>query len=292
MNTPLIHLELPEFPKVRAGKVREVFDLGDSLLLVATDRISAFDVIMTEGVPRKGSVLTHISRFWFDRTKREVPNHLISHKLPPGIPPELASRAMHVRKASPLPLECIVRGYLSGSAWKEYKATGSLWGQPLPPRLEESDRLPEPLFTPTSKAHQGHDEPLTTEQAIALVGQGLFDEVRRLSLALFDHASSHCAPQGILLADTKFEFGLCEGELILIDEALTPDSSRFWPADQYAPGRPQPSFDKQFLRDYLESLDWDKTPPAPSLPCEVIEKTAAKYLDACRRITGTEPALG
>lgn len=291
-NEPLLKLDLPGIPKLRSGKVREIFDLGDRLLMVATDRISAFDVVLPNGIPRKGEVLTQISFFWFERFAREIPNHLLAgpdDPLPAPLQPWaplLARRSMLVRKARPLPVECIVRGYLAGSAWKEYRQTGTVAGLRLPPGLRESEELPEPVFTPSTKAETGHDQNIPFEAACQLLGSDLARRVRDLSLQLYTEARDYARGRGILIADTKFEFGLDGNQLFLIDELLTPDSSRFWPADQYQPGRPQPSFDKQFVRDYLESLAWDKTPPGPMLPPEIVAATSAKYLEAYERLTG------
>ena len=289
---PLLTIDLPGIPKLRSGKVRETFDLGDCLLMVATDRISAFDVVLPNGIPRKGEVLTQISFFWFERFASQVLNHLLAgpeDPLPEPLQPYaslLARRSMLVRKAWPLPIECIVRGYLAGSAWKEYRQTGAVAGLPLPQGLRESDELPEPIFTPSTKADRGHDQNISFETACRLVGRELACRLRDLSLQLYSEARAYARSRGILIADTKFEFGLAGQQLLLIDEVLTPDSSRFWPADQYQPGRPQPSFDKQFVRDYLESLAWDKRPPAPVLPPDVVAATSAKYLEAYQRLTG------
>ena len=289
---PLLTIDLPGIPKLRSGKVREIFDLGDRLLMVATDRISAFDVVLPNGIPRKGEVLTQISFFWFERFASQVLNHLLAgpeDPLPEPLQPYaslLARRSMLVRKARPLPIECIVRGYLAGSAWKEYRQTGAVAGLPLPQGLRESDELPEPIFTPSTKADRGHDQNISFETACQLVGRELACRLRDLSLQLYSEARAYARSRGILIADTKFEFGLAGQQLLLIDEVLTPDSSRFWPADQYQPGRPQPSFDKQFVRDYLESLAWDKRPPAPVLPPDVVAATSAKYLEAYQRLTG------
>ncbi|MDE3067305.1 MAG: phosphoribosylaminoimidazolesuccinocarboxamide synthase [Verrucomicrobiota bacterium] len=291
-NQTLLTLELPGVAKLKSGKVREVFDLGDRLLFVATDRISAFDVIMPNGIPRKGEVLTQISYFWFEQTRSFQPNHLLSRAdgpLPPALQPcadRLARRSMIVKKCKPLAIECVVRGYLAGSGWKEYQATQTVCGVKLPPGLKESSELPEPIFTPATKAETGHDENIPFEQARKIVGGDIAEAARAASLKIYDFARDYARRRGILIADTKFEFGLDNGRLILIDEVLTPDSSRFWPADQYAPGRSQPSFDKQFVRDYLGTLDWDKTPPGPTLPDEVVAKTTAKYLEAYERLTG------
>lgn len=289
---PLLTIDLPGIPKLRSGKVREIFDLGDRLLMVATDRISAFDVVLPSGIPKKGEVLTQISFFWFERFASQVAHHLWAgpeDPLPEPLQPYaslLARRSMLVRKARPLPIECIVRGYLAGSAWKEYRQTGAVAGLPLPQGLRESDELPEPIFTPSTKADRGHDQNISFETACRLVGRELACRLRDLSLQLYSEARAYARSRGILIADTKFEFGLAGQQLLLIDEVLTPDSSRFWPADQYQPGRPQPSFDKQFVRDYLESLAWDKRPPAPVLPPDVVAATSAKYLEAYQRLTG------
>jgi len=290
---PILSLDLPGIPKVKSGKVREVFDLGDSLLFVATDRISAFDCVMPNGIPRKGEVLTQISYFWFDQTESWLPNHRLlkaDDPLPDRLKPFAAvldRRSMVVRKTRPLPIECVVRGYLSGSGWKEYRKSGSVCGIALPPGLQESSELPEPIFTPATKAESGHDENIPFDEACRLAGPEIARQARDLSLRLYTFARDYARTRGILIADTKFEFGIVDGRLILIDEVLTPDSSRFWPADQYAPGRGQPSFDKQFVRDHLESLDWDKTPPAPALPPAIVGRTQAKYLEAYRLLTGS-----
>jgi len=299
MNEPILKLDLPGIKKVRSGKVREVFDLGDRFLLVASDRISAFDVIMPNGIPRKGEVLTQISHFWFEKFASLVPNHLLAganDPLPKNLQPfaaQLERRSMIVKKAKPLAIECIVRGYLSGSGWKEYKKSQTVCGIKLPAGLTESAELPEPIFTPSTKAEEGHDENINFEQACQIVGPELATQARDLSLMIYKAGRDYARQRGIIIADTKFEFGLesgsgtlPQGKLILIDEVLTPDSSRFWPADQYAPGKGQPSFDKQFVRDYLETLTWDKTPPGPKLPEDVVAKTSAKYLEAYEKLTG------
>src|ERR1044071_5401744 len=291
-NEPILKLDLPGIKKLRSGKVREVFDLGDSFLLVATDRISAFDVIMPNGIPRKGEVLTQISHFWFEKFSSLVPNHLLAKAddpLPANLQPfaaQLARRSMIVKKAKPLAIECIVRGYLSGSGWKEYKKSQTVCGIQLPAGLTESAELPEPIFTPSTKAEAGHDENISFEEAVKILGKATAEEARDLSLKIYKFARDYARKRGIIIADTKFEFGTFDGKLILIDEVLTPDSSRFWPADQYQPGKGQPSFDKQFVRDYLETLSWDKTPPAPVLPPDVVAKTQAKYMEAYERLTG------
>jgi phosphoribosylaminoimidazole-succinocarboxamide synthase len=291
-NNTVLQLDLPGIKKVKSGKVREIFDLGDALLLVATDRISAFDVIMPNGIPRKGEVLTQISHFWFEKFSSLVPNHLLAganDPLPQNLKPfadKVARRSMIVKKAKPLAIECIVRGYLSGSGWKEYKKSQTVCGIKLPSGLTESAELPEPIFTPSTKAEAGHDENISFEQSEKIVGKELAAQARDLSLKIYKAGRDYARQRGIIIADTKFEFGLFDGKLILIDEVLTPDSSRFWPADQYAPGKGQPSFDKQFVRDYLETLDWDKTPPGPQLPEDVVAKTSAKYVEAFERLTG------
>ena len=274
------------------GKVRDIYDLGDRLLIVATDRLSAFDVVMPTPIPDKGRVLTQLSLFWFDLLRDVIPNHVLSSTHFPSpfdrYTEDLAERSMVVRKTQPLPIECVARGYLSGSGWKEYRATGKVCGIALPPGLKESDRLPEPIFTPATKASSGHDENISFERAAEILGKPLAEKVRAVTLELYRRAATYAEPRGILLADTKFEFGELDGELIWIDEALTPDSSRFWPAAQYRPGGPQPSFDKQFVRDYLERIQWPKTPPGPELPPDVVAGTRAKYREAYRILVGRE----
>ena len=290
----LQQLDLPGVPKVRSGKVREMFDLGDRLLMVASDRISAYDVVMPNGIPRKGEVLTLFSHFWFDRAADLVPNHLLSkadEPLPEAVQShadQIGRRAMVVKKAQPLAIECVVRGYLAGSGWKEYQKQGTVCGISLPDGLENSSQLPEPIFTPATKAEEGHDENISFDEAVNIVGKNVAEQARELSIKLYERGRHHAAEKGIIIADTKFEFGIFEGELILIDEVLTPDSSRFWPADLYAPGKSQPSFDKQFVRDYLETLDWDKTPPGPELPADIVQKTSEKYIEAYTRVTGLD----
>ena len=295
MNQTVLTLDLPGIQKLKSGKVREIFDLGEAFLFVATDRISAFDCVMPNGIPRKGEVLTQLSHFWFDQVAGIVPNHRLSGQgdpLPERLKPfeaQLRGRSMVVKKAQPLAIECVVRGYLAGSGWKEYRKSRTVCGIPLPEGLEESSELPEPIFTPATKAETGHDENIDYARACKIVGEGVAKRVRDLSIAVYSYAREYARKRGIIIADTKFEFGtLPNGELILIDEVLTPDSSRFWPADQYQVGRGQPSYDKQFVRDYLETLNWDKTPPAPALPDEVVEKTSAKYLEAYKLITGRD----
>ncbi len=291
-NGTLLDLDLPGIRKLKSGKVREVFDLGDRLLFVATDRISAFDCVMPNGIPRKGEVLTQISYFWFGKTEGFQANHLVSSAdspLPPNLAQysaKLARRSMIVRKAKPLAIECVVRGYLAGSGWKEYRQRQTVCGIKLPPDLKESSELPTPIFTPATKAESGHDENISYDEAVKIVGPAIAEQARAASLKLYNFARDYARGRGIIIADTKFEFGELDGKLILIDEVLTPDSSRFWPAADYQAGRGQPSFDKQFVRDYLETLDWDKTPPAPALPVDVVAKTQAKYLEAYELLTG------
>lgn len=291
-HEPILSIDLAGLPKIKSGKVREIFDLGDALLLVATDRISAFDCVMPNGIPRKGEVLTRLSHFWFSRFASLVPNHLLQGAADPlperlrAFAPTLERRSMVVKKARPLAIECVVRGYLAGSGWKEYRHRQTVCGLALPAGLIESSELPEPIFTPATKAETGHDENIPFAEAAQIVGVELAARARQISLALYANARDYARERGIIIADTKFEFGLFNGELILIDEVLTPDSSRFWPAAEYKPGRSQPSFDKQFVRDYLETLDWDKTPPAPALPPEVVLRTSQKYAEAYERLTG------
>ena len=274
------------------GKVRDIYDLGEELLIVATDRLSAFDVILPTPIPDKGRVLTQLSLFWFELLRDVIPNHVLNAtEFPPPFDAhreELAGRSMLVRKTEPLPIECVVRGYVSGSGWKDYQATGKICGIALPAGLRESERLLEPIFTPATKAATGHDENISFERAVSLIGKERAWLVRAISLEIYRRAAEYAEPRGILLADTKFEFGILNDELMWIDEALTPDSSRFWPAAQYQPGGPQPSFDKQFVRDYLESIHWPKTPPGPELPEEVVAATRAKYREAYRILTGHE----
>jgi phosphoribosylaminoimidazole-succinocarboxamide synthase len=272
------------------GKVRDIYELGDQLLIVATDRLSAFDVVLPTPIPDKGKVLTQISLFWFDKLAGIIPNHVIAAKDFSGELTQYAAslngRAMLVRKTEPAPIECVVRGYISGSGWKDYQKTGAICGIPLPAGLRESDKLPEPIFTPSTKATTGHDENISFDETVARIGRPLAEKLRDVSLTIYQRASEHAAERGIIVADTKFEFGLIGDELIWIDEALTPDSSRFWPADEFVPGRTQPSFDKQFVRDYLEKIGWNKQPPAPALPADVVTATQSKYRDAYQRVTG------
>ncbi|MGE0449112.1 MAG: phosphoribosylaminoimidazolesuccinocarboxamide synthase [Vicinamibacterales bacterium] len=302
-SAPLLHTSIAGRAPARQGKVRDIYDYGDHLLIVATDRISAFDYVLGSGIPDKGKVLTQISAFWFERTRALVRNHLVSID-PADFPDDartegatLGGRSMLVRRTDPLPIECVARGYLSGSGWKDYQASGRVCGIALPPGLRESDRLPEPIFTPATKAQTGHDINITEGEAEQLVGPEVLAEARRLTLQVYNDGAAHARSRGIIVADTKFEFGLLPDDgrpaadrLILIDEVLTPDSSRFWPLDGYAPGGPQPSFDKQFVRDYLEAIKWNKQPPVPSLPNDVVVRTRDKYVDAYRRLTGRELA--
>jgi phosphoribosylaminoimidazole-succinocarboxamide synthase len=288
-------IELPGIKKMRSGKVREVFDLGDTLLFVVTDRISAFDVILPDPIPNKGAVLNQISAFWFKRFN-DIANHLVTadfEEFPKELQKfreQLAGRSMIVKKTKPLPVECVVRGYLAGSGWKEYQQSQSVCGIKLPADLKQASQLPKPIFTPATKAETGHDENIDMQRCVQILGEELANRVKALSLDIYSRGRDHAAERGIIVADTKFEFGTVDGDLLLIDECLTPDSSRFWPEDEYAVGQSPPSFDKQFVRDYLETLDWDKTPPAPRLPKDVIEKTSAKYLEAFRRLTGSDLA--
>ncbi|WP_417849874.1 phosphoribosylaminoimidazolesuccinocarboxamide synthase [Thalassoglobus sp.] len=287
-SSPLVKTDLPGIP-VRHGKVRDVYDFGDRLLLVATDRISAFDWILPTGIPDKGRVLTQISKFWFDRLN--VPHHLLSLDaqllpLPDGTDVNgLEGRSMVVRKSEVVPIECVARGYLAGSGWKEYQQTQSVCGIKLPAGLVNGSKLPEPIFTPATKADEGHDENISFERMCEEVGEDLATELRQRTLDIYQSAADYARGKGIVIADTKFEFGQAEGELILIDEVLTPDSSRFWPEDLYSPGQEQPSFDKQFVRNWLESTDWDKNSPPPELPAEIVTQTRAKYIDAFHRLT-------
>ncbi|HWB61461.1 MAG TPA: phosphoribosylaminoimidazolesuccinocarboxamide synthase [Chthoniobacteraceae bacterium] len=289
----ILTCDLPGIKKVRSGKVREIFDLGDSLLFVATDRISAFDCILPNPIPSKGAVLNQISAFWFQRFDF-VQNHQLAvdfADFPESLKKfedQLAGRSMIVKKAQPLAVECVVRGYLVGSGWKDYQKTGKVCGHSLPAGLRQAEKLPKTLFTPSTKADVGHDMNIDWDETVKIVGEDVATQIRDLSIRIYEAGREYGATKGIILADTKFEFGLLDGKVILIDECLTPDSSRFWPADEYAVGSNPPSFDKQFVRDYLETLDWDKTPPAPPLTPEVIAKTSEKYRDAYRRLTGEE----
>ena len=290
----LLSTDFKELKLYKRGKVRDVYDLGDKLLIVSTDRISCFDVVLPSGIPYKGCVLTSLSCFWFDFIQDIISHHLITADIN-NYPKELQKyktsllgRSMLVVKTKPLPVECVVRGYLSGSGWKEYLQKQSVCGIKLPSGLHESDKLPDILFTPSTKQDTGHDINITQECVEELVGRDIADKLRKVSINIYKKASEYALTRGIIIADTKFEFGISDNKVVLIDEALTPDSSRFWPCDQYQPGRAQPSFDKQFVRDYLESINWNKTPPAPELPKEIIQKTTQKYLEAHKRLTGEE----
>ena len=302
LATPILTTSIARRSPDRHGKVRDIYDFGDRLLIVATDRISAFDYVLGSGIPDKGKVLTQISAFWFDRTRGIVANHVLATD-PVQYPPEvrddselLAGRSMLVRKTEPLAIECVARGYLSGSAWKDYLASGEVCGIRLPPGLRESDRLPEPIFTPATKAQSRHDINISEAGAAAIVGRNIVARARELTLRLYAEGAAYAESRGIIVADTKFEFGLLpsgrslpvDERLIVIDEMLTPDSSRFWPRESYRPGAPQPSFDKQFVRDYLERIRWNKQPPVPSLPDEVVAKTREKYVEAFQRLTGLD----
>ena len=295
LSQPLLDTQLDGLSLVRRGKVRDVYAADDALILVATDRISAFDYVLGSGIPDKGRVLNQLSAFWFNRTQHIVENHLLTTSVAEypvaarGFARQLEGRSMLCRRTTPLPVECVARGYISGSGWKDYTATGEVCGVRLPEGLRESDRLPQVLFTPATKAESGHDENISEAAAATIVGEELLARLKDLTLKLYAHGVAHAESKGIILADTKFEFGVTDlGELLLIDEVMTPDSSRYWPKDTYHPGGPQPSFDKQYVRDWLESIKWNKQPPVPSLPDDVIRNTRAKYLDAYRRLTGRE----
>jgi len=291
---PVKETNLKGLNLLKQGKVRDIYDFGNTLLIVATDRISAFDVVMDDPIPEKGRILTQISTFWFNAAESIIPNHMISidpDEFPAACQAHreiLEGRSMLVHRAEPLPVECIVRGYLAGSGYKDYQRTGSICGHGLPSGLQESDRLPEPIFTPSTKAESGHDENISFDQMVDLIGEDLSHRLRNVSLALYQKGVVIAEHRGIIIVDTKFEFGRIDNEPVLIDELLTPDSSRFWPKDKYRPGVSQPSFDKQFLRDYLESLNWDKTPPPPKLPEEIVSKTSEKYKEAWKRLTSGE----
>lgn len=296
-NAPLLRVDLPGVALFRRGKVRDTFDLGETLLIVASDRISAFDVVMPVGIPNKGAILTQLSNFWFERTRDLVPNHLLAidvRDFPAALQPyagRLRGRAVLARKAERIDVECVVRGYLAGSAWVEYRQRGTVCDQPLPPGLVESERLPEPIFTPATKADEGHDQNISRERMAELLGAELALELERLSRAIYAAAAAYAAPRGIIIADTKLEFGLLDGAPILIDELLTPDSSRFWEADHYAGGRAQDSLDKQPLRDWLLAAGWNREPPAPHLPPDVVARIAAKYATAYERLTGQQASV-
>ena len=294
MAEPVLTTEFEEVQLLARGKVRDLYSLGDQLLIVATDRISAFDVVMPNGIPDKGRVLTQMSLFWFELTSDIVENHLVTAEVaryPSELLPYsevLAGRSMVVKRAKVPPIECVVRGYLAGSGWREYREQGTVCGISLPEGLRECDKLPEPIFTPATKAESGHDENISPEAAASLVGAETYGELERVSLEVYGRAADYARERGLIIADTKFEFGRYDNRLILVDEVLTPDSSRFWPAEEYEPGRSQKSFDKQPVRDYLDSLDWDKRPPPPELPTEVVEGTSERYREALRLLTGRE----
>ncbi|MFH1126027.1 MAG: phosphoribosylaminoimidazolesuccinocarboxamide synthase [Candidatus Altiarchaeota archaeon] len=292
MEDVVLETNLSGLKLISRGKVRDIYDLEDKLLIVSTDRISAFDCVLPNGIPNKGKVLNRLSEFWFNRLKRVVNNHMLTTEVD-EYPREakkhkkvLEGRSMLVKKAKVIPIECVARGYLAGSGWKEYQKSGSVCGIKLPPGMVESAKLPHTLFTPATKASTGHDINISREKAAGIVGKSVAEKLGRHTVMLYEEACRHAEPEGIIIADTKFEFGVIDGEMILIDEALTPDSSRFWPKDSYRPGGPQKSFDKQYVRDYLESLDWDKKTPAPNLPDAVINETSRKYIEAYERITG------
>ncbi len=288
MSVPIPFVDLPGYKLFRRGKVRDVYDLGDKLLLISTDRISCFDVVLSDAIPHKGEVLTRLSIFWFDYLREIIPNHFLTadiDKFPDALQAykkQLQGRSMLTKKAKLIPFECIVRGYLSGSGWKEYQKTQSICGIELPKGLRESQKLPEPLFTPSTKADEGHDQNVSPDIMSATLGEKIFQRVKSASLQLYQRANEYAESKGIMIADTKFEFGIFDDDVILIDEVLTPDSSRFWPKKEYAVGRGQPSFDKQYVRDYLETLDWDKKPPAPKLPDSVVAETSRKYQEICK----------
>jgi len=290
MSAVILKTDFPGLKLRARGKVRDIYELGDQLVIVATDRLSAFDVVLPTPIPDKGRVLTQLSLFWFEKLASLVPNHVISATNFTGaLAPyadSLKGRAMLVRRTEPVPIECVVRGYVSGSGWKDFQKTGSICGISLPAGLRESDRLPEPIFTPSTKATTGHDENISFDETVARIGRPLTEKLRDTSLAIYKSAAEFASARGIIIADTKFEFGLIGSELIWIDEALTPDSSRFWPGNQYMPGKPQPSFDKQYVRDYLEKIGWNKQPPAPALPPDVVAATTEKYREAYQRVTG------
>jgi phosphoribosylaminoimidazole-succinocarboxamide synthase len=290
----IIKTDLPGFKLHGRGKVRDIYDLGEHFLIVATDRLSAFDVVLPTPIPNKGKVLTQMSAFWFDRFKDFVPNHVVSTRVddyPDTLHPfrdQLEGRSMLVKKARVFPVECVARGFLTGSGLKDYNKTGAVCGIRLPAGLRDSDRLPEPIFTPSTKAETGHDENISEEQAGKIIGEDNIRRLKELTLSLYSRGVEYASTRGIIICDTKFEFGLIEGKITIVDEMLTPDSSRFWPADQYSPGKPQPSFDKQFVRDYLEKVGWNKQPPAPELPSDIVNATSDKYVEALRRLTGRD----
>ncbi len=290
----IIKTDLPGIKLHGRGKVRDIYDLGEHYLIIATDRLSAFDVVLPTPIPNKGKVLTQMSAFWFDHFKDFVPNHVVSTRVedyPKELHPfrdQIEGRSMLVKKAKVFPVECVARGYLTGSGLKDYNRTGSVSGVQLPPGLRDSDRLPQPIFTPSTKAEKGHDENISEQQAAEIIGADNIKSLRELTLSLYTRGVDFALTRGIIICDTKFEFGVIDGKIAIVDEMLTPDSSRFWPADRYSPGKPQPSFDKQFVRDYLEKIGWNKQPPAPELPQDIVEATSAKYVEALRLVTGRE----
>jgi phosphoribosylaminoimidazole-succinocarboxamide synthase len=290
----IIQTNLPGIKLHARGKVRDIYDLGDHYLIVVTDRLSAFDVVLPTPIPDKGKVLNQMSAFWFDYFKDVVPNHVVSihvRDYPKEVQPfadQLEGRSMLVRKARPFPIECVARGFLTGSGLKDYNKTGQVCGIPLPPGLRDSDRLPQPIFTPSTKAEAGHDENISEEQAATIIGIEAIRRLKDLTLSIYSRAVDYASSRGIIICDTKFEFGTIDGRIAIIDEMLTPDSSRFWPADKYSPGKPQPSFDKQYVRDYLEKIGWNKQPPAPALPEDIVKATSEKYIEALRILTGRE----
>jgi phosphoribosylaminoimidazole-succinocarboxamide synthase len=283
--SPVLETNLPDYKLRARGKVRDIYEDGDRLLFVATDRISAFDYVLATGIPDKGRVLAQMTLFWLDFLKDVIPNHLLSTDMT-GLPPEFEGRSMWVRKADMIEVECVARGYLSGSGWKEYQQSRSVCGVPLREGLRESDKLDEPIFTPATKSHTGHDENVSFEHICGLIGADLAGRLRDLTLEIYTKAADYARTRGIIIADTKFEFGMVDGKIVLADEVLTPDSSRFWPLETYTPGGPQPSYDKQYVRDYLESIRWNKQPPAPALPEDVAQRTGEKYREAYRTLTG------
>jgi phosphoribosylaminoimidazole-succinocarboxamide synthase len=292
--TAIIKTDLPGVKLHGRGKVRDIYDLGEHFLIVATDRLSAFDVVLPTPIPNKGKVLTQMSAFWFDHFRDVVPNHVVSTEVndyPKNLHPfreQIDGRSMLVKKAKVFPVECVARGFLTGSGLKDYNKTGRVCGIPLPPGLRDSDRLPQALFTPSTKAETGHDENISEEQAGKIIGQENIQRLKQLTLMLYTRGVDYASTHGIIICDTKFEFGTIDGKISIVDEMLTPDSSRFWPADKYSPGKPQPSFDKQFVRDYLEKIGWNKQPPAPDLPDEIVKATSAKYVEALRVLTGRD----
>jgi phosphoribosylaminoimidazole-succinocarboxamide synthase len=286
---------LDDFKLFNRGKVRDIYEVGDNLLIVATDRISAYDSVLASGIPKKGKVLTTLTVFWLNYLKGLTSNHLITHRIDEMDPAlqsrkdVLAGRSMLVKRADVIPIECVVRGYLAGSGWREYQETGEVCGIELPAGLKQADKLPEPIFTPATKAETGHDENISFEQAVDLEGEDIMEQLRDRSIEIYEKASTYAREKGIIISDTKFEWGICDGELTLIDEVLTPDSSRFWPMDSYRPGKSPHSFDKQFVRDWLDESGWDHTPPGPELPADVVQKTTERYIEACRLLAGSEP---